>query len=64
MSKRVNSIEYLAELYKKGDGLEIQVDNDVTWVMLGEETIFYGSGYGDIIELWSLLFPNAEVDGV
>jgi len=64
MSKELDSIEELVHAYGEGFNLEIQVDNDVTYVLVDDEVVFTGTGYNDVIELWQWLFPEAEVDGV
>lgn len=76
--KKIKSIEDLYNKVKSGkideSKLIIRIDNDTTqfYSIKGEdedgydiiEEYFDGNGYGDVYDLYPILFPKADVDCV
>jgi len=42
--------------------MTVSIDNDSTNIYLDDEKLFNGGGYDDILDLYELLFPKADVD--
>jgi hypothetical protein len=73
--KVYKTLKELHEAVQAGDvdeaSLTIVMDNDCSDIMSGpaeddkgnevDNTIYRGKGYGDIDDLWPLLFPKADV---
>ena len=60
------TLKELIQAIKNGEvdesKMTVSIDNDSTSIYLDDEKLFNGGGYDDILDLYELLFPKADVD--